>query len=82
LAVSALLAWDERFAPYLLVGAILLTTAYHVPHNEALATVELHGADAKSHGGRYLSGWTAWNHIRAVASLAAAAMLIIALLVG
>jgi uncharacterized membrane protein len=82
LAVWALLAWDERFAPYLLVGSILLTTAYHVPRNESMATVEPHGADAKSHGGRYLSGWTTWNHIRAVAFLAAAATLIIALLVG
>jgi uncharacterized membrane protein len=82
LAVSALLAWDERLAPYLLVGPILLTAAYHVPRNEALATVEPHGADAKSHGGRYLSGRTVWNHIRAVASLAVAATLIIALLVG
>ncbi len=89
LAVWALFAWDERFAPYLLVGSalylvgtILLTIAYHVPRNEALAAVEPHSADAESHWTRYLSGWTAWNHLRTVASLAAAATLTIALHVG
>ena len=56
LTVSALFAWDARFAPYLLVGStlylvgtILLTIAYHVPRNEALATVEPHSADTESH---------------------------------
>jgi len=65
-AVWALLAWDERFAPYLLVGSalylvgtILPTISYHVPRNEALARVEPHGADAESRWRRYLSGWTA-----------------------
>jgi uncharacterized membrane protein len=89
LTVWALLAWDERFAPYLLVGSalylvgtILLTIAYHVPRNEALARAEPHSADAKSHWSRYLSGWTAWNHVRAAAALAAAAVLTIALHVG
>ena len=86
LAVWALFAWDERFAPYLLVGGalylvgtILLTIAYHVPRNEALARVEPLGADAESHWRRYLSGWTTWNHVRATAALAAAATLTIAL---
>jgi uncharacterized membrane protein len=89
LAVWALFAWDERFAPYLLVGSllylvgtVLLTIAYHVPRNEALARVEPHGADAESHWVRYLLGWTAWNHVRAAASIAGAATLTIALHVG
>jgi uncharacterized membrane protein len=86
LAVWALFAWDERFAPYLLVGGalyligtILLTIAYHVPRNEALATLEPHSAEAESHWRRYLSGWTAWNHLRAATALAAAATLTLAL---
>jgi uncharacterized membrane protein len=89
LTVFALFAWDERFAPYLLagsalylVGTILLTIGYHVPRNEALAGVEPHSTDAESHWTRYLSGWTIWNHVRAASSLAAAAMLTIALHVG
>ncbi len=86
LAVFALFVWEERFAPLLLVGSALylvgtlvLTIAYHVPRNEALATGEPHSADVDSRWTRYLSGWTAWNHVRAVAALAAAATLTIAL---
>ena len=84
LVVWALVARDERIAPYLfvggelyLVGTILLTIAYHVPRNEALARVEPHSAEI--HWRRYLTGWTAWNHLRAAAALAAAATLTIAL---
>jgi uncharacterized membrane protein len=72
LAVWALFAWGERFAPYLLVGGvlylvgtILLTIAYHVPRNEALATIEPRDAEAVDYWRRYLTGWTAWNHVRA-----------------
>jgi uncharacterized membrane protein len=89
LAGWALLAWHEPFAPYLIAGSALYlvgtigpTIAYHVPRNEALARVEPHSADAESHWTRYLSGWTAWNHVRAAAALAAAATLTIALHVG
>jgi uncharacterized membrane protein len=89
LAVWALFAWGEGFAPYLLVGGalylvgtILLTIAYHVPRNEALARVEPRGAEAESYWRHYLSGWSGWNHVRAAASLAAAAALTIALHVG
>ena len=89
LAVSAFSAWDVRFAPYLLAGStlyllgvILPTISYHVPRNEALARVEARSADAESHWTRYLSGWTAWNHLRAAAALAAASALTIALRVG
>jgi uncharacterized membrane protein len=86
LAVRALLAWDERSALYLLsggavylVGTILLTIVYHVPRNEALAKIEPRDAGAESYWRRYLSGWTAWNHLRAAASLAAAAALTVEL---
>ena len=65
-----------------LVGTLLLTITYHVPRNEALARVEPHCADAESHWTHYLSGWTAWNHVRAAAALVAAATFTIALHVG
>ena len=86
LALWALFAWGERIAPYLLVGSalylvgtIVLTIVYHVPRNETLATMEPRGADAESYWRRYLSGWTAWNHVRAAAALAAAITFTIAL---
>jgi uncharacterized membrane protein len=56
LALWALFAWDDRFAPYLLVGSalylvgtILLTIVYHVRRNETLATMAPRGADAESY---------------------------------
>jgi uncharacterized membrane protein len=85
LAVWSLPAWHEPFAPYLLAaGALYLlgtigpTIAYHVPRNDALATVDPKSADAESHWTRYRAGWTAWNHVRAAAALTAAAMLAVA----
>ncbi len=89
LVVRAFLVWDGRFAPYLLVGGafylvgvILLTVAYHVPLNDALANVHPRGADAADDWRRYLSGWTAWNHARAASALAAALAFILALRAG
>ena len=89
LIVSSLLVWGEPFAAYLLsggalylVGTIGPTGVYHVPRNEALATVEPRGAGAEDHWSRYLRGWTAWNHLRFAAALAASATLVIALLIG
>ncbi len=89
LIVSSLLVWGEPLAAYLLsggafylVGAIGATGAYHVPRNEALATVEPRGAGAEDHWSRYLRGWTAWNHLRFAAALAASATLVIALRIG
>jgi uncharacterized membrane protein len=89
LAVWALVELDEGFAPYLLAGSALylvgtigLTMAYHVPRNNALAAVEPTSREGESYWARYLSEWTAWNHARVAAALAAAALLTIALRVG
>jgi uncharacterized membrane protein len=80
LVVWALLTWDHRGAVLLLVGGVLylvgaigLTIVYHVPLNDALATVDPHSADAAGRWAGYLEGWTRWNHVRAAAALAAAA---------
>jgi uncharacterized membrane protein len=86
LVVASLVMWEGSRAIFLftgsalyLVGPVLLTIVYHVPRNDALAKVDPHGAGAERHWNRYLSGWTAWNHVRTAASVAAAAMLTIAL---
>jgi uncharacterized membrane protein len=77
------------FAPHLIIGAsaylvgvFLLTMAYHVPRNIALDAVDPHGAEAERRWAGYVLGWTALNHVRAVAALAAAALLATALYVG
>jgi uncharacterized membrane protein len=78
------LRWDQPGAVYLLaggmlslVGTLLVTILCNVPRNEALARVE------PAHGARlwaaYLTSWTAWNHFRTAASLAAAAAFSLAL---
>ncbi len=71
---------DERPAVLLLVGGLLyligviaLTMGYHVPLNNALATVDPGSADAAARWNDYTVGWTRLNHLRAAAGLAAAA---------
>jgi uncharacterized membrane protein len=85
LAVVAFADLDETWAVYLLIGAaiylasIVLTFAYHVPRNEALAALDPAGPGATNTWRTYLTQWTAWNHVRAATSLAAAVMFILAL---
>jgi uncharacterized membrane protein len=89
LAGSALVMWHEPGAVYLLagsllylVGTILITIVFNVPLNEALAAAKPDSAEGASLWTRYLATWTAWNHARTVAALAAAAFLILAVTVG
>ncbi len=51
----------------------------NVPLNEALARVEPDSTEGASLWISYLANWTAWNHVRTIAALAATAMLTIAL---
>ena len=55
---------------------------FDVPRNNALAAVDAASAEGAILWPRYVSGWTAWNHVRGAAALAAAALLTIALTVG
>ncbi len=87
--IASVLRWQDPGAVYLLiggalylVGTFLVTLMFNVPKNNALASI----APADPEGARlwsdYLSKWTAWNHVRAAAALAAAALLTIALCHG
>lgn len=51
----------------------------NVSLNNKLARVKPDSADAASPWQRYLSDWTAWNHVGKVTSLAAAASFTMAL---
>ena len=82
LAASSLLAWQRPGAGYLLAGAVLyivgtflVTMVFNVPRNNALAAVDPASAEGARLWASYLSGWTAWNHVRTVAALAATALL-------
>ncbi len=86
LGVVALRNWPGPGAVYLLsgstvyvVGIILVTIAFNVPRNTALAAVDPNSASGARLWSDYRTGWTAWNHVRAVAGLVAAALLTIAL---
>jgi len=85
LAGHALLDWHEPGAAWrlagsllYLLGTILVTMAFNVPLNAALAAAGPGSGEAARLWARYLSVWTAWNHVRTAASLAAAAALILA----
>ena len=61
------------------VGCIGVTIVGNVPLNERLAKVSPDDTEAESLWNLYLARWTLWNHVRAAASLAAAAFLVIAM---
>lgn len=77
---------DEGYAGYLigaaalyLVGGLLMTIAYHQPRNLALGKLEATAPASEAYWRRYLAQWNPWNHVRALTSLAAAALLIVAI---
>jgi uncharacterized membrane protein len=87
LAILALVGWSEPGADYLLagsllyfVGTFLVTIMFNVPLNNRLAAVKPDGAEGKAVWTHYLSVWTAWNHVRTVASVAALMTFILATL--
>jgi uncharacterized membrane protein len=86
LTVYSLFTWHAPGAAYRLVGGLLylvgtmlVTIVFNVPRNNALAAVDPASADAAGLWAGYVTSWTAWNHVRTVAALAAAASLTLAL---
>src|SRR5262245_1288158 len=86
LAVAALARWSEPGAVYLFAGSLihfvgnfLVTVVFNVPLNNALAAVKPDSAEGAHVWTRYLAVWTAWNHLRTAACLAATALFIMAL---
>jgi uncharacterized membrane protein len=47
------------------LGNVLVTMAFNVPRNDALARVDPASAPGAEVWASYLTGWTAWNHVRA-----------------
>jgi uncharacterized membrane protein len=86
LVIAAVLRWSEPGAVWLLVGSLLylvgsigVTMAFNVPRNNALAAVAPESAEGAGLWARYVTDWTAWNHVRTGTCLAAAAALTMAL---
>jgi uncharacterized membrane protein len=87
LLVQAARSWGGRPSTLLAAGSALylagvvgLTIGYHVPRNDALAAFDPARGDAAAAWAAYAPGWTALNHVRTVAALLAAALLLLALL--
>ena len=71
---------------YLLAGAVLavvamvVTVAFNVPLNDRLAELDpatLTATDAAREWQHYLGPWTAWNHVRTVAPLLGAVLMLL-----
>jgi uncharacterized membrane protein len=72
----AFLHWGMAGAVFLVVGSafyllgtFLVTLAFNVPLNNALAAVAADSAAGAELWKDYLKRWTFWNHIRALAAL-------------
>jgi uncharacterized membrane protein len=86
IVIVSLLRWHDPAAAYMLAGGslylvatFLVTFVFNVPRNNALASVAPANAESIDVWTDYLSNWTAWNHVRAAAAFAAAALLNVAL---
>jgi uncharacterized membrane protein len=89
LAVWALVDWHGSYSPYLVaggtvyvIGVLGVTMAFNVPRNNALDRVDPADCQADSHWRRYVSEWMAWNHVRVLAGVGAAAALTLGLHAG
>jgi uncharacterized membrane protein len=87
LLVGASFLWElDLKRSYLLVGALFylvgtlgVTAFCNVPLNNALAAVMPTAPESSQLWHNYVATWTAWNHLRGAAALAALAALIMAL---
>jgi uncharacterized membrane protein len=62
-----------------ILNPVFLVVFFNVPRNNALARASAGDPESARLWADYLATWTAWNHVRTAASLAALALLIIGL---
>lgn len=89
LGAWALAGWSRPGSVWLLLGAalylagtFLVTMACNVPRNAALGALAPAAPGSAEAWARYLASWTAWNHVRTLAALAATGCLAAALASG
>ena len=83
LAAYAVMEWRSPASAYLLAGSlsyllgtIVVTMAGNVPLNDALAVIDPTSSDAARFWPTFVRRWTAWNHLRTVSGIVAAALLL------
>lgn len=86
LPIASLTDWSTTRASWMfaggllyLLGTLLVTIALNVPLNNRLALIRADAPDAETTWRTYSTVWTRWNHVRALASLAATAAFMMAL---
>ncbi|MFP3990569.1 anthrone oxygenase family protein [Streptomyces sp. E11-3] len=85
-AVITFVVWPDRGAIELLLGSALyvfgslgVTIAANIPRNDAMAKLDPEAPESAEPWQRFVSEWTAWNHVRGGAALAACAAFVLAL---
>ena len=83
LLVYALMHWQAPGAICLAAGSLCyvlgtfgVTMAFNVPRNNALARLDPASPEAAGFWRGYVAGWTMWNHVRTLAALVAAVLLV------
>ncbi|NEB01511.1 anthrone oxygenase family protein [Streptomyces sp. SID13726] len=86
IAVVTFVLWPDEGTVELLLGSALylfgsfgLTMVANVPRNDALLKLEPGTAEATAYWPTFVREWTIWNHVRMVASGAAAVAYVLAL---
>jgi uncharacterized membrane protein len=86
LAVIGALHWSEGGACAALAGGVIyfvgmfvVTMICNVPRNNALDASDPATAEGRALWARYIKEWTAWNHVRTLASTAALILFVVAL---
>ena len=86
LAVMSVIRWQSPGSVWLLAGCLLyligsigVTMIFNVPMNDALVATDPASTEGQKVWADYLTNWTFWNHVRTVASLAASASFIAAM---
>nr|WP_276611698.1 anthrone oxygenase family protein [Thiorhodococcus mannitoliphagus] len=62
-----------------IAGVVLLTLGYHVPRNRILAGLDPDSSEGAAYWARYQREWVRMNHVRTVAPLFSALLLILSL---
>jgi uncharacterized membrane protein len=65
----------------LYVVSFAITAIYHIPHNDAFASVAAGGPNAAQAWRDYARPWELWNHVRTAAAIAGSAAMVAGLLV-
>jgi uncharacterized membrane protein len=87
LIAAVFFGWSQSGSYWLLAGAVIyvvgnpiVTMAFNVPLNDALAAVDPASANGAAVWANHLNQWVMWNHVRTVTAIVAMACFIMALI--